>query len=413
MKRILLIVSFSIIGILSVAQDSTVVNPKLGSPDQVDNRSELDKLTLKTALDLGFADPVFQFRDTLHKKTGFNFNLDYASLYYGSTSKYGSNSAGSGLFRFYGAWELVGRKSGNSGALIYKLEHRHSYGDLPVSSLGFDNGYAGLVGPPFNDSKFRVQNLYWRQRIAKGKFAFVSGFLDVTDFLDVYGLASPWMHFNNLVFSTGSAAIGLPNDGYLGAAVGGWLSNRVYMMAGFGDQNSDPTDVFAGFDSFFNRNEYFKHVEIGLTSSKDYMFLDNLHFVLWHRDETKATQSGEGWGMNLSYTKYINRKLMPYVRLAYTDRGGSLLEKSGSIGFGYQPVQYSHLLGFGFNAGQVNNDTYGLTNDEIQYTFELFTRFQLSSRVAITPDVQYIINPALNPVDNSLLWFGLRARANI
>ena len=85
--------------------------------------------------------------------------------------------------------------------------------------------------------------------------------------------------FMNFNFSTGVAAVNVPNDAYLGLGVGGWLTDKIYAIAGFGDINSDPTDIFKGFDTFFNKNEYFKHLEVGITSSKDYMLLDNIHSV--------------------------------------------------------------------------------------------------------------------------------------
>ena len=39
-------------------------------------------------------------------------------------------------------------------------------------------------------------------------------------FKDAFALASPWLHFMNFAFSTGSAAIGLPNDAAVGLADG-------------------------------------------------------------------------------------------------------------------------------------------------------------------------------------------------
>ena len=54
-------------------------------------------------------------------------------------------------------------------------------------------GFVGMIGPPYNNSGYRTQNLYWRQRFAQGRATLVAGFLDVTDFFDVYALASPWM----------------------------------------------------------------------------------------------------------------------------------------------------------------------------------------------------------------------------
>ena len=72
---------------------------------------------------------------------------------------------------------------------------------------------------PFSDEEFRVTNLYWRQRLADQRFVFLAGFLDATDFVDVYGLASPWLHFMNFAFSTGSQVVYIPNDAGLGLAV--------------------------------------------------------------------------------------------------------------------------------------------------------------------------------------------------
>lgn len=45
-----------------------------------------------------------------------------------------------------------------------------------------------------------------------------------------------------------------------------------------------------------------------------------------------------------------------------------------------------------------------------QYTSELFYRFQVSQNLAITPDLQLIINPAENPKDDTIAVFGLRMR---
>ncbi len=42
---------------------------------------------------------------------------------------------------------------------------------------------------------------------------------------------------------------------------------------------------------------------------------------------------------------------------------------------------------------------------------ELFTRFQVTEYLQVTPDVQLIINPARHPSANRSWLFGLRARA--
>ncbi|WP_198659436.1 carbohydrate porin [Winogradskyella aurantiaca] len=386
--------------------------PKLGSPDQVENRIRLDNIFESDLFQFNVLQSYFDFKDDLNQRSGFNFATDYNSTYFGSNSDVGEGKAGSGVWRIYGNWDLVGRNSKNSGSLIFKVEHRHRYTTIPPKSLGLDMGYVGFIAAPFNNDGFRTTNLYWRQRMAQGRISMVVGFLDVTDFFDVYGLASPWMHFTNLAFSTGAAAVNLPNDGYLGLGVAGWITERVYAIAGFGDINSDPTRVFNGFDTFFNKNEYFKHVEVGLTSSKDYMLLDNIHVAYWHRDATSVTGDPNGWGLVFSASRYFQEKYFPFLRYAYTKDAGSLLQNSLSVGFGYQPKPGRNLLAGAFNWGQVNETTFGEGLKD-QWTLEIFYRLQLSKRLAITPDIQWLLNPALNPVNSSVFIWGFRGRLAI
>ena len=395
---------------LSIAQTGEQDSlPKLGGPDQVDNRLELDKSVKSPFFEFPFLEPYFGFKESVKENTSLEFATEYSSLFVGSNSNIGQDNASSGIWKFYGSWNLVGKESGNSGALIFKVEHRHKYGNIPPQGLGFNTGYVGFISPPFSNDGWRATNLYWRQRFAKGRIALVAGFLDVTDFFDVYALASPWMHFSNFTFSTGVAAVNVPNDGYLGFALAGWLSKKVYIIAGMGDINSDPSDIFNGFDTFFNTNEYFKHAEIGLTSSKDYMLLDNIHLSLWQRDATSATGDPNGWGLVLSATKYIKETYLPFIRYAYTKDAGSLLQNSLSMGLGYQPVPGSHLAAIAFNWGQINETTFGEGLDD-QYTWEIFYRIQFSSKIALTPDIQFLINPALNQEQSSLFLYSLRAR---
>jgi porin len=50
---------------------------------------------------------------------------------------------------------------------------------------------------------------------------------------------------------------------------------------------------------------------------------------------------------------------MPFVRGGYADEGGTLLQKTFSVGLGYHWGENNSLLGLGFNWGQPNEDTFG------------------------------------------------------
>jgi len=191
--------------------------------------------------------------------------------------------------------------------------------------------------------------------------------------------------------------------------VGAWISDNLYGIASLVDNASDPTDVFSGFDRFFNTNEYFVSVEVGWTTAKDRAYFDNVHLTWWHSDQKSETGDPEGWGLNASGTWYLKDKWMPFLRGGVTEDAGSLLEASVSAGAGYQWVPGRDLIGLAFNWGKPNETTWGSGLDD-QYTMEAFWRWQVGEQLAITPDLQLIINPALNPDADQIWVYGIRAR---
>lgn len=52
----------------------------------------------------------------------------------------------------------------------------------------------------------------------------------------------------------------------------------------------------------------------------------------------------------------------------------------------------------------------GLDALEDQYTCEAFYRFHVTPNLALTPDVQLIVHPALTPAVNHVWAFGFRTR---
>ena len=64
----------------------------------------------------------------------------------------------------------------------------------------------------------------------------------------------------------------------------------------------------------------------------------------------------------------------------------------------------SNLLGVGLSWGKPHDDSL-----RDQYTAELFYRFQIAENLAVTPDIQFIIDPAINPDNDFIVVFGSRA----
>ena len=363
----------------------------------------------------GASDPVprlseryFSFKNQVEEEYGFSFGFDYNALFQAASDSLGEDKAAGGVFRAYGQWILVGKDSENTGTLVYKVENRHRLGtDVAPKGLGSEIGYAGLTAVTFSNIDWALTNLYWNQHLLNNRLAFVGGIVDVTDYLDVYGLVNIWTDFNNYAFTT-NPTIPAPDQG-LGAAVRVMPTQNLYIVAGIADANGDPTDPGDSINNFFSDNEFFTHVEVGWTPSWERRFSDNIHLTVWHADELDQAQVPDGWGAAFSFSRLFAETWEPFFRAGYSEDGGALWERSVSTGFGYYPGNSSDVLGIGFNWSRPAEDVFGPGMDD-QYTAEIYYRFQVVKVLTITPDVQLIIDPALNPQEDSIWVFGLRAR---
>ena len=389
-----------------------------GGPDAPLNRIESDSVATDTPLKLDFLKPWHESKDKLHKEHGLSFGVEYNSVYLRASDSLpgADNDVSGGIFRFSGVWEAFGRGSAHPGNLVFLVERTDEFTNTgPSSLLGESLGYAGISNLPDNDEGWRLNTLYWDQKFQGGKYEVVGGWIDTSDYVDVYPLVSPWTDFFNYAFSIGVGALDLASDPALGFAGAAWLTDDVYVIAGFADQNADGTDPLEGFDTFYNDREYFKHFEIGWTgASQEAYYLNNVHLTLWQSDERDELGVEDGWGGVLSFNHTIGDKWLAFVRAGWAEDGGSLLERSVSIGGGYTPGGMATLgsgsqLGFGLNWGQPNDALFGTDLDD-QYATEVYYRWQVADEIAITPSVQLLIDPALNPEDDTLWVFGLRAR---
>ena len=355
-----------------------------------------------------FVEDYLNFKKRVDDQYGLLFGFDYNALYQAATKSLNEDHAAGGVFRIFGQWTLIGRGSENKGTLIYKVENRHCLGtDIPSQDLGFETGYAGLVAVPFSDIGWALTNLYWDHHFLENRVALIAGLVDSTDYVDVYGLVNPWTDFSNLAFST-DPTIPAPNQG-LGAAARVMATESVYVIGGVADANGDPTDPGNAFDSFFNDAEFFTHLEVGWVASLERGLSDNIHLTVWHADSREQARTSDGWGAAFSFSRLLADKWVPFLRAGFADDGGALWERSVSAGFGYYTRKNNDLIGLGLNWSRPAADTLGSGLDD-QYTAEIYYRIQVLKVLTITPDVQLLFNPALNP-DEDLIWvLGFRTR---
>lgn len=387
--RFLAVLALMITGMAASAQSGG-----LNGPSSVGADLDGDGLTdpqYRSDFPKNIAPGWFAWKDGL-AENGFRFNIDYLALGQSSSSDVGNGRAGSGIARFYGAWQAT-----ETGSLTFKIEHRHAYGSVAPQFLGLDGGALSITGTAFNDNGTLLTNLFWTQRAANGNWTLQIGQIDVTDFVDVYGLVSPYTGFQNLAFNT-NPTINAPNPG-LGVAGGLKLGSNLYAIASLADANADPANP--DFDVFDHGN-LFKSLEIGYTSGFDRIYFDNVHLTLWHADAADDGSRAEDYGAAFSAAWFIDNQWMPFVRAGWAKGTAALYDRSLSTGIGYYG-RNTDLAGLGLNWAEAR----GVPGT--QFTSELFYRFSISPNFQITPSVQFINNP-LTSAQNNFALFGLRAR---
>ena len=79
------------------------------------------------------------------------------------------------------------------------------------------------------------------------------------------------------------------------------------------------------------------------------------------------------WGLVFSGTWFFKDKFMPFVRGGFCEDGGTLLQKSVNVGFGWSQSKRSNVLGAAIGWGEINETTWaeGLSD---QVTMEVFYR---------------------------------------
>jgi len=345
--------------------------------------------------------PWFDRKAKLNKEYGLQLGGAYTSLYQSASDALdgAQDSAGSGILRLSGRWSLFNRDSKNTGALVFSVDNRHAYTDIPPASLGFEVGYLGIPGTLFSDIDTVLGDLNWQQYLNGGQTGLIVGRYDPNDFFDVLGYANPWTAFQNLavLFNT---TIALP-DWSTGIGLGHWINDQWYALGAVNDVNgvATSTEFFEDFD------ELYTTAEIGWSPSRAQRYLSNIHVTLWHADEREeaGVEQSEGVAIGANWT--VDETWMAFFKAGWSDGSAPLYQQSVTVGTLYHFASRSDLVGLGLNWGKPADDA--LDN---QVTGELFYRLQLAQNLALTPSLQLFVDPALNPNEDQIWLASMRVR---
>ncbi len=349
-------------------------------------------------------EPWREWKQTLNDDGGLQFTAHYTTLaQYLSDSLTDQKKASSGVFRATAKWTLLGRNTPNTGSIVAMVDHRHNYRDLAPASLGAEAGYLGVTGTLYSDIDWALVNLNWQQGFNDGRTGLLVGRYDPNDYLNILGYVNPWTGFQNVAVLL-DPSVAFPDSSW-GVAGGHWMDNGTYVLGGINDANGTITDDLEFFDG---GSEFFKFGEVGWSPSKEDRYLKNVNVTLWHVDERTDAGIDSGKGLALAANWTFNDRWMPFVRAGFSSGSAPLYNTSATVGFIRKFFFRSDVMGFALNWGKPSDDDL-----RDQTTIELFWRFQFAQNFALTPSLQLLIDPALNPEKSKVWVFGFRTRLNI
>jgi carbohydrate-selective porin OprB len=366
-------------------------------------------------------DPWFLLKQRWRTEHGLAIGGSYGMLWQNySESVLGENDAVGGKFAFNVGYELLRRRRQDALWFELVIEDRRPLGtELTPVLGGLAAGSLSLTTSTWSAFDIGITQAYLRQNLASNRFQYAVGKIMAPNFVHAY----PFFDDNRQFFNQGFATLlPVPLRGF-GAVTAFYPveDSRFYVQSGMYTLNSDDTGFTA--DDFFTRAEHFYHVDLGFTGlarsplplqARGPMDVNNVHISGWYRNAQEGTPEAVGLAANANYV--VGGNSMVFARGGWGN--GSLFGWFATTGVGWRPPRApADLFGVGFSwasptrrPNPATDLVPGLDSLREQRTWEAFYRFHVTPSLALTPDVQLIVNPALTPSVDQLWAFGFRAR---
>jgi porin len=355
--------------------------------------------------------PYFDWKKDLNKKYGLAFGINTWLLYQNATDVLPDtdDDALGYIARFLGTWTFMGRDGGSQGRIEWRVETRGNVGggNIAPATLGSNIGVVGLnTGFPYNEEfDLDIAVLNWTQGFFDNRAGFAVGRLAFDAYLDANpfqtpsgGLLNRGLILNPTLPTTGVGALGAVAETFVG--------NNIRLGAQIYDANAKNGNW--DYDTF-EEGEYIKAVEFAWVPSQARHKTDMIQFTYWKTDRIDLTnrEAGEGWAMTATW-KFD--KWSPFLKYGNSDGGGGTAsEEYAAAGFKLKSA-FDQIWTAGAAWSKPVPDPVNNPNRrEDEYVFEVSYIYQVSKNFSLTPDIQYIIDPADNPLEDDSWVLGLRA----
>jgi porin len=313
-----------------------------------------------------------------------------------------------GTLDVYGAWNLVHSATLGDGTLGFVYRNRNVWGPLTGNELATDVGLPWGTNNSGSEAYKRLDQVWWQQSLLHDSLVIQAGKIDETAYFNTNRVASSDAEDFLMQSLSYSQTIAFPGAG-LGFNIRYLPDPHLYIDASLSDANGNPANKPNDSLNSFLQGNYFEALEAGFTPDMKTVWppLSEGHYRLmaWHSATVSAHEAGSG--VALSADQQLPKQIVPFLRVGYCPAGAG--RTSTEVDWGVVSVapfgRPTDRLGLGVTWAK---PTAASTND--QFAFELFYRAQVVDGLQLTPDVEFIPNPALNPGSGFQAVFGVRVR---
>ena len=281
-------------------------------------------------------------------------------------------------------------KVGESTIAVIDVESTGGDGiGTKVTNFSGLNGVAGSTGDRVRFRQAWVEHSAWNDRLVM-----TAGKVDLTNYFDGNAVANDE---NSQYLShsfVNSAVLGAPAIGP-GARIKVQLAEPLALGLGYGSGDADSADLF---DHGFGILQLDYRGKIGAREGNCRVY-GSLDGALPVTDPATGLSGGtktrekNALGFGISLDQQVTDQLTLFARYGQRDREAYTTHRAWSLGGQYAgalPQRKADVLGFAY--GQIQ--AAGYLADSQEKLAELYYKVQLTDRIALTPVVQYLINPA-------------------
>lgn len=373
---------------------------------------DYDNINTKSGhIPLGFVDKGIdaynKFKDSLSSKTGLNFSIEYAPIqqwdFAGKSRAHLSDE-----LNLIGQFNIIDKTNPGSGNVVIWYQYASTHTTSTTTAFMTDLGIITPIngGDTFpNRSNSKFVHMAYEQRFFDNKLRFMLGKLSSRVFLNLnrYGV-SDRQDFLNFMFVNNPVVPFIARQGlgvFMQYDFGEWYISGMFRDA---TAMSDFFDLVSLSDNTWEYATEIAYTPKDLAGLGSGNYRATIHY-------TDATSSGlqhmSGYTFSFSFDQDLGSKFGAMMRYSYATENFLAFRQRFAIGaqlltpFNFQ----NDRLGVGFWWGEHVDPSVGS-----EYGLEAFYKFQFARFMEVSPDLQLVLNPALDPNKNAVLIGGIRLR---